>query len=106
MIHEATRSFSVLCVYFVALVVKKKNMKSKDEIVPVTVFSGTIYEAEMVKSLLENADIETFLKDENIGTMAPWYSAPGGAGSVSVVVPSPDLEKAREIVAEYEKNVT
>jgi len=38
-------------------VVKKKNMKSKDEIVPVTVFSGTIYEAEMVKSLLENADI-------------------------------------------------
>ena len=66
-------------------------MKTNNEILPVEVFSGTIWEAEMVKSLLENAEIETFLRDENIGTLAPWYSAPGGAGSVKVIVSNLEL---------------
>lgn len=79
-------------------------MRTNNEIVPVEIFSGTIWQAEMVKSLLENADIETFLKDENTGTLAPWYTAPGGAGSVKVVVSSSDFDKARLIVEEYEKN--
>ena len=80
-------------------------MKEKNEVVPVAVYSGTIMDAEIVKSLLENAEIETFLKDENMGMLAPWYTAPGGAGSVTVVVASTDLEKAREIVADYERNI-
>jgi hypothetical protein len=79
-------------------------MTPNDEIVPVEVFAGTIWEAEMVKSLLENAEIETFLLDENTGTLAPWYTAPGGAGSVKVIVSNGDFEKAKVIVAEYEKN--
>ena len=78
----------------------------KDENEPVEVYSGSIWEAELVKSLLEDAEIETFLKDENIGTLAPWYSAPGGAGSVRVVVSFHDYENARRIVEEYEKNIT
>jgi hypothetical protein len=80
-------------------------MKTNNEILPVEVFSGTIWEAEMVKSLLENAEIETFLRDENIGTLAPWYSAPGGAGSVKVIVSNLDYDKAKVIVEEYEKNI-
>jgi len=79
-------------------------MDPHDEIEPVEIFAGTIWEAEMVKSLLENAEIETFLKDENTGTLAPWYTAGGGAGSVKVVVSSLDYETARSIVAEFEKN--
>ncbi|MCX6287639.1 MAG: DUF2007-related protein [Bacteroidetes bacterium] len=79
-------------------------MKTKDEIFPVEIYSGSIWEAEMVKSLLENAEIETFLQDENTGTLAPWYTAGGGAGSVKVVVSNLDFEKAKLIVEEYEKN--
>jgi len=80
-------------------------MKTDDNILPVEVFSGSIWEAEMVKSILENSEIETFLKDENTGTLAPWYTAPGGAGSVKVVVSSLDYDKAKIIVTEYENNI-
>ena len=81
------------------------EMKTDDNILPVEVFSGSIWEAEMVKSILENSEIETFLKDENTGTLAPWYTAPGGAGSVKVVVSSLDYDKAKIIVTEYENNI-
>jgi hypothetical protein len=80
-------------------------MEVNNDIVPVEVFSGTIWAAELVKSLLENAEIETFLRDENTGTLAPWYTAPGGAGSVKVVVSSLDYEQAKLIVTAYENNI-
>jgi hypothetical protein len=80
-------------------------MKKNGDIEPVEVFAGTIWAAEMVKSLLENAEIEAFLIDENTGTLAPWYTSPGGAGSVKVVVSSLDFEEARSIVTEYEDNI-
>lgn len=59
----------------------------------------------MVKSLLENAEIEAFLIDENTGTLAPWYTSGGGAGSVKVTVSNLDYEKAKAVVAEYEENI-
>lgn len=37
----------------------------------VEVFAATILQAEMVKSLLENAEIKTFVKDGIIGTLNP-----------------------------------
>lgn len=71
---------------------------------PVVVFNGTIWEAEMVKSLLENAEIEAFLNDEINGTMVPWVTAAGGAGSVKVVVALSDFENAKSVVDDFEKN--
>jgi hypothetical protein len=79
-------------------------MDDNQNIVPVEVYAGTIWEAGLVKSLLEDSGIQTFLGDENIGTIAPWYSAPGGAGSVKVIVSNLDYESAKLIIAEYEKN--
>ena len=79
-------------------------MKPNNDIEPVEVFSGTIWDAEFVKSLLMNAEVDTFLIDENTGTLAPWFTAAGGAGSVKVVVSSLDYDKAKSIVAEFEKN--
>lgn len=80
-------------------------MKTDNEINPIEVFDGTAWQAGMVKSLLENAEIEAFLKDENMGTLSPWWTAPGGAGSVTVYVSKLDYDKARLIVDEYEKNL-
>ena len=71
----------------------------------VEVFDGTAWQAGMVKSLLENEEIETFLKDDIIGTLGPWWAAAGGAGSVKVFVSSLDFMKAKVIVDEYEKNI-
>lgn len=78
-------------------------MKTKNEITPVEVYSGSSWETEIVKSLLENAEIQAFLKDEINGTMVPWVTAGGGAGSIKVVVSSADVERARLIVEEFEK---
>ena len=80
-------------------------MKSKSEIKPVEVFAGTAWQAGMVKSLLENEGLEAFLVDEIIGTLSPWWTAPGGAGSVKVSVSSQDFEKAKSIVDQYLENI-
>ena len=76
-----------------------------NKIEPVEIFAGTIWEAEMLKSLLEDAEIESFLKDEIIGTLAPWYTASGGAGSVKLIVSSLDFERAQVIVDKFQENL-
>jgi hypothetical protein len=80
-------------------------MKTEKGNQPVEVFAGTAMQAGMVKSLMENAEIEAFLKDEFIGTLNPWYATPGGSGAVKVFVSSLDLEKAKLVVEEYENNM-
>jgi len=79
-------------------------MTTNKEIEPVLIFAGTNWEAGVVKSLLENAEIEAFLKDELMGMLEPWVSAAGGAGAVKVFVSSSDFELASEIVNEFVKN--
>jgi len=71
----------------------------------VVVFAGTAWQAGMVKSLLENAGVSAFTKDEIIGTLNPWWTAPGGAGSVSVLISDFDYDNAKPIVDDYENNL-
>ena len=80
-------------------------MKTDKGIVPVEVFAGTAVQATLVKSLLENAEIAAYLKDEFSGTLYPWHTTPGGIGAVKVFVSSVDHEKARIVVDEYESNM-
>jgi hypothetical protein len=70
----------------------------------IEVFSGTAWEAGVLKSLLENAEIQVYVKDEIRGTMAPWHVAPGGVGAVKVIVSDVDYEKAIQVVSDFEKN--
>jgi len=76
-------------------------MNNTKENTPVEVFAGSAWEAALVKSLLENAEIEAFLKDEIRGTMVPWHITAGGVNAVKVVVSSNDFEKAIEVVNAY-----
>ena len=80
-------------------------MESNEEIKAVQIFAGNIMEAELVKSLLENAEVRAYLKDEITGFLAPWNVAPGGLGAVKVVVSSEDAEKAKIVVDDYLKNI-
>ena len=79
-------------------------MKTDETPYPVEVFAGTAVQANLIKSLLENAEIEAFLKDEFTGVIAPWHSTPGGVGAVKVFVSSVDQEKAKIVVDEFERN--
>jgi hypothetical protein len=72
--------------------------------IPVEVFAGTAWEVALVKSLLENAEIEVFLKDEINGILVPWNVSPGGVNAVKVVVSSKDVDKARQVVDDFETN--
>ena len=62
-------------------------------------------QATLVKSLLDNAEIKAYLKDEFTGVIAPWHTTPGGAGAVKVFVSSLDYERAGQVVDEYERNL-
>ncbi len=78
-------------------------MKPEDNNVPVDIFTGSGWEAAMVKNLLENEGIEAFIKNENMSTIAPMYVSPGAWNTVTVTISGLDYEKARLIVEEYEK---
>ena len=78
-------------------------MKPDNEIYPVIVFEGNDWEAAMVKGLLANAEIETFTRNERMGVIAPWDISAGGAGSVKVIVSNIDFDRAKEVVAKFEK---
>jgi len=71
----------------------------------IEVFAGSFIEAETIRSLLETSEIEAFLKDEFIGTIAPWHVSAGGAGSVKVVISNDDYDRAKLIIEEYSKNI-
>jgi hypothetical protein len=77
-------------------------MNSDNEIYPVVVFEGNDWEASVVMSLLGNAEVEAFIKDERMGVLAPWNVVGGGAGPVQIFVSNVDFEKAKEVVEQYE----
>ena len=71
----------------------------------VEIFAGTSWQAEMVKSLLESAEIKAYLKDDILGTISPWWVSGGGGFAVKVVISVLDIDKAKPIVDEYQKNL-
>jgi len=79
-------------------------MKTKRDNDIIEVFAGNSIEAEIVRSLLEDSDIKTFLKDDNMGTIAPWHVSAGGAGAVKVIINNNDYDKAKLIIEKYQES--
>lgn len=71
-------------------------MKEEDYSKTVEVFSGSPWEAEVIKGLLESNDIRCMIKDGIMGTLAP-YIAP----SVSVLVTEEEYEVASELIKSH-----
>ena len=74
-------------------------MKEEDKSKLVEVFTGSPWEAELVKILLGNSDIEAVTKDGMVVNVV----LPATAVDVSVLVNEKDYEAAMEVVREYEK---
>jgi hypothetical protein len=70
---------------------------------PVEIFTGTNWEAEMVKSLLENEGIIGYLINE-AGTVFPFDVTELGTGAVKVMVDAADSSRALTVVENYRAN--
>ena len=73
-------------------------MKEEDKSKLIEVFTGSPWEAELVKGLLENNGIATIIKDGLMSTIAP-YIAP----DVTILVSEETYEDAMEIIRERDK---
>lgn len=61
----------------------------------VELFSGTLWEAEMIHSILENAGIQSFLKNNVVNS---YLYNPIQASGVKVMILESDLQEARGII--------
>ena len=76
-------------------------MKEEDYSKSVEVFSGSPWEAEIIKGLLESNDSRCVVKDGIMGTLAP-YIAP----AVSVLVTEDEYEAATELIKNRDEQGT
>jgi len=77
-----------------------KDLNNTNE-VTVEVFSGTLWEAEMVRSLLDNAQISNFMKNNLLNH---FMYDPIKAEGAKVIVLERDRDEASNIVAHYINN--
>lgn len=76
-------------------------MNNKNEIIEV--FAGDLYQATMVKDLLEANSIEAFTVNELMSVIDPWVISLGGVASVSVKIFSSDYTVAKELIEAFTK---
>ena len=64
----------------------------------IEIYTGTLWESEMIKSLLKDAEIRSFIKNSILDSYAydPIYST-----SVKVMIMASDYKMAKEVVDSY-----
>ncbi len=67
----------------------------------VVVFVGTAWQAGQLQELLEEAGVESFLRDEVMGRIDAPALAPGAIGAVKLVVAREHAEKAEQILRDF-----
>jgi len=70
-------------------------MEAKENTILTEIYSGTPWEAELIKGLLESNGIESVLKDGIMGTLAPYLST-----EVAILVNEKDYELSMQIIRE------
>jgi len=76
--------------------------KEDNELSPYEVFAGTAWEAGLLKSILEDNDIETLIQQD---MSLPWNILPTVGSSAKIFVALKDYDHAREIVKEFYTNM-
>ncbi|MFZ4704899.1 MAG: putative signal transducing protein [Bacteroidales bacterium] len=74
----------------------------ENELSPHEVFDGTGWEAGLLKSILDDNEIESFIRD---ASFVPLNLISVRAGSVKVYVAFKDFERAQLLVKEFYKNM-
>ncbi len=69
----------------------------------VEVFSGDLYQASMVKDILESNGIEVFIENKLMSVIEPWVVSSGGIATVNVKIFDSEYIKAQELIAAFTK---
>ena len=77
-------------------------MEPKKEIKPVIIYSGDIFKASYIKSVLEENGINAYFQNEYMSSIAPWYVEPGGSNTLKLIVSNLDYDQAIKIIVEIE----
>lgn len=68
---------------------------------PIVVYTGTAWQAEQLRGLLENGGIEAYLRDEVMGRIDAPALAAGAIGAVKLVVRREDEARAEALVRDF-----
>lgn len=77
-------------------------MKTKDDSPLVEVFVGTLWEAELVKGLLETEKIQSALKSDGLASIIPSVSVNFCSNGTSVLVNAEDYQVAMQLIESRE----
>jgi len=77
-------------------------IKEDKSLAPYEVFEGSAWECGLLKSILEDNDIETYMTQDY---QLPWNSIPVKGAAAKVFVALKDLEQAKAIVEEFYSNM-
>jgi hypothetical protein len=77
-------------------------IKEDKDLAPYEVFEGSAWESGLLKSILEDNDIETYISQDY---QLPWNAIPVKGAAAKVFVALKDLEQAKAIVEEFYSNM-
>jgi len=81
---------------------QKMNKNTDSDLI--VIFRGSSIDSEMVKEVLADNGIMANLKNQLMGSIAPWQVSPGGFEPVEVEILKKDLEKALDLINEFNKS--
>lgn len=67
----------------------------------ILIYSGSPVDAIMVNQLLNESGIYTHVKNEIMGTLAPWQVTPGGMDPVEIFILSKDEAHAQSVISAF-----
>ncbi|WP_075589670.1 putative signal transducing protein [Labilibacter marinus] len=70
----------------------------------ISVFNGSPIDADIIKEILEDHGIMVQVKNELMGSIAPWHVSPGGIDPTEIVVLESDKENALLLIDEFNKS--
>jgi hypothetical protein len=76
--------------------------KEDKDLTPYEVYEGTAWEAGLLKSILEDNEIEAYMTQDY---QLPWNTLPVKGAAAKVFVALKDLEQAKAIVEEFYSNM-
>lgn len=68
----------------------------------IELYDGNLFDCQMIKNLLEEEGIESFINNEIIGNRGGNIFRPGGG--IKIVVSDESFDRARVVVDRYEKS--